>query len=79
MIIGLGDHSFTPLNSLFWLFSGIVGPIAGGLIGSWLYYLLIEIHSIDEDLQREEIDVSTQAPEREKESLKDTPKDSSNA
>lgn len=64
-IIGLGDKSWTPLNNLFWLISGVVGPILGGVLGSWIYYLLIEIHSIDEDLQKEETDAQTQTAEKD--------------
>jgi len=65
-IIGLGENSFAPMDNLFWLVSGILGPIIGGLLGSWIYYLLVEIHQVDEDIQTVETDVGTQTANPDK-------------
>ncbi|XP_054161217.1 aquaporin-9-like [Oppia nitens] len=42
--VGYGNDVFSPLNGLYWLIGGVVGPHLGALIGCSLYLLFIELH-----------------------------------
>jgi hypothetical protein len=38
------SNSNRPLHSLYWLIGGVIGPHVGGIVGAWLYLMLIELH-----------------------------------
>lgn len=42
-LVGYGDQAFRPLDGLYWLVGGIVGPHIGALVGCGIYILLIEM------------------------------------
>ncbi|CAG2179855.1 unnamed protein product [Oppiella nova] len=43
LLVGYGDDVFLPLNGLYWLIGGIIGPHLGALVGSVIYLMLIDI------------------------------------
>ena len=50
-LVGYGDQVFKPLNGLYWLIGGIIGPHIGAIVGAVIYLLLIQIqHQSSEDI-----------------------------
>lgn len=42
------------LDGYFWWIGGIVGPLVGGILGAWVYYITIELHHVSDCDSRSE-------------------------
>ncbi|KPM07253.1 aquaporin-10-like protein 2 [Sarcoptes scabiei] len=48
-ISGYGLDAFKPVNSLYWLTAGIIGPHIGAIIGAWSYSYLLHYDDDEDD------------------------------